>query len=74
MNIADEKRRKSEAENKSAFEKKQKEEEEARLRAEAEEKAKRESEENPPIDFAKLFGNVREDIESSDRKDDNDDI
>jgi hypothetical protein len=35
---------------------------------------KRESEENPPIDFAKLFGNVREDIESSDRKDDNDDI
>ena len=73
-NIADEKRRKSEAENKTAYEKKKKEEEEARLRAEAEEKAKRDSEENPPIDFAKLFGNVREDIESSDRKDDNDDI
>ena len=56
------------------FEKKIKEEEEARLRAEAEAKAKREAEDNPPIDLAGLFGNLREEENSSDRKDDSDDI
>jgi len=74
LNIADEKRRKSEAENKSAYEKKQKEEEEARQRAEAEAKAKAEAENNPPIDLDGLFGNLRADEESTDSKDDSEDI
>ena len=64
LNIADEKRRKSEEENQTAFEKKKKEEEEARLRAEAEEKAKAESESNPPIDLHGLFGNLRNEDDS----------
>ena len=74
LNIADEKRRKSEAENKSAYEKKQKEEEEARQRAEAEAKAKAEAENNPPIDLDGLFGNLRADEKSTDSKDDSEDI
>ena len=74
LSIADEKKRKSEAENQTAFEKKQKEEEEARLRAEAEEKARREAENNPPIDLAGLFGNLREEDDSSDRKNGDNDI
>jgi cell division protease FtsH len=65
LNIADEKRLKSEAENKTAFEKKQKEEEEARKRAEAEAKAKAEEEKNPPIDLQGLFGNLRDEDDSS---------
>ena len=65
LNIADEKRRKSEAENQTAYEKKQKEEEEARKRAEAEAKAKAEAEKNPPIDLQGLFGNLREENDSS---------
>lgn len=71
--IADEKRRKSESENKTAFEKRRKEEEEQRLRAEAEEKARAEQEKNPPIDLAGLFGNLHHDDDSSDQnnKDDN---
>ncbi len=67
--IADEKRRKSETENKTAFEKRQKEEQEARLRAEAEEKAKQEQAQNPPIDLAGLFGNIKQDDDLSDSKD-----
>lgn len=73
LNIADEKRRKSEAENQSAFERKKKEEEEARLRAEAEEKARQEAESNPPIDLDGLFGNVRADNNSSESKKDDED-
>lgn len=74
MNIANEKRLKSEAENKNAFEKKRKEEEDARLRAEAEAKAAKENENNPPIDLMGLFGNLSEEDENSDRKDDKDDV
>ncbi len=65
VNIAEEKRRKSEDENKSAFEKRQKEEEEQKLRAEEEAKARLEQDKNPPIDLAGLFGGLRQDDDSS---------
>ena len=70
LNIADEKRRKSEAENQTAFEKKRKLEEEERIRRELEEKAKREAENAPPIDLAGLFGNLRNEDNSSDNSND----